>query len=75
MAKFNDLIKRIDCAFPNYRSQLVKNELNAFQANNDQIEDVKYTVVLNVLIDLCQQGWQLMVQDNKLTIPPPSSVP
>ena len=65
-AKFDALIKRIDCAFPNYRSQLVQNELSVFRANNDQLEDVKCTVVLNVLIDLCQQGWQMVVQDNKL---------
>lgn len=65
-AKFDALIKKIDCAFPNYRSQLVQNELSGFHASNDQLEDVKYTVVLNVLIDLCQQGWQMVVQDNKL---------
>lgn len=65
-AKFDDLVRRIDCAFPNYRSQLVQNELSTFQANNDQLEDVKYTAVLNVLVDLCQQGWQLVVQDDKL---------
>lgn len=65
-ARFNELIQRIDHAFPNYRSQLVQNELNAFQIDTDQIESVKYAATLNVLIDLCQQGWQLEVRDNRL---------
>ena len=42
LASFNGLIQRIGCAFPNYRSQLVQNELDAFQVDTDNIENVKY---------------------------------
>lgn len=64
--RFNALINRIDCAFPNYRSQLVQAELLAFTADNDSIEDMKYVASLNALIDLAQQGWELEVHDKKL---------
>lgn len=65
-ARFNLLVQNIDHAFPGYRIQLVQNELRAFQGDNDQIEDVKYIAALNVLLDLCQQGWQLEVKDGCL---------
>ena len=66
LARFNGLIQRIGCAFPNYRSQLVQNELDAFQVDTDNIENVKYAAALNILIDLCQQGWKLEVRNNSL---------
>lgn len=66
LVRFNELVQRIGCAFPNYRSQLVQNELDAFQADNNDIESVKYAAVLNVLIDLYQQGWKFEVRSNRL---------
>lgn len=66
LGRFQLLVEKIDSAFPNYRDLLIQNELKAFQANSNNIEDVKYVAVLNVLADLCQQGWQLEVYDSKL---------
>ena len=66
LERFQLLVQKIDSAFPNYRDLLIQNELKAFQADPDSIEDVKYIAVLNVLADLCQQGWQLEVYDGKL---------
>lgn len=64
--RFEELTKRIDNAFPNYRSQLVQNELRALEVDNECLASVRYAAVLNVLIDLCQQGWQLEVHDKRL---------
>lgn len=64
--KFNDLVSKIDSAFPNYRSQLVQAELLAFTPDNDNIEDMKYVASLNALMDLEQQGWELEVHEKKL---------
>lgn len=66
--RFSELTKRIGKAFPNYRSQLVQNELNALTVDSDCLPSVKYAAVLYVLIDLCQQGWQLEVHDGKLYV-------
>lgn len=55
-ARFNSLVQRIACAFPNYRIQLVQNELNSFEADDNDIEGVKYTAALNILIDLWPAG-------------------
>ncbi len=65
-ARFNNLINRIGQAYPNYREQIVQQELNTFAANADNIEDMKYKAALSALIDLTQQGWQLEVHDNQL---------
>ena len=66
LVRFNELVQRIGCAFPNYRSQLVQNEMDAFQVDSNDIESVKYAAVLNVLIDLYQQGWKFEVRSNRL---------
>ena len=63
---FATLVQMIGNAFPNYRNQLVQNELKAFENNEDNLEAVKYVATLNVLIDLCQQGWKLEVHENQL---------
>ncbi len=65
-ARFNNLINRIGQAYPNYREQIVQQELNTFAANADNIEDMKYKAALSALIDLTQQGWQLEVHNNQL---------
>ncbi len=65
-ARFNNLINRIGQAYPNYREQIIQQELNILAVNMDNIEDMKYKAALSVLIDLTQQGWQLEVHDNRL---------
>lgn len=65
-AHFNNLINRIGMAYPNYRDQIVQQELYNLQVNTDNIEDMKYKATLSALIDLTQQGWQLEVHDNQL---------
>lgn len=64
--RFVQLIQRIDNAFPNYRNQLVQNELRGLDTDNDDLGVVKYDATLRILNDLCQQGWQLEVHDNQL---------
>ena len=64
--QFQALINRISQAYPNYRVQIIQQELNNFIAIYENIEDMKYKAVLSVLIDLTQQGWQLEVHDEQL---------
>ena len=45
---FATLVQMIGNAFPNYRNQLVQNELKAFENNEDNLEAVKYVATLNV---------------------------
>ena len=66
--RFADLTKRIGSAFPSYRNQLVQNELLAYDVDRDSLDSVRYAAALNVLIDLCQQGWQLEVHDEQLYV-------
>lgn len=66
MQSFNNLIVRINNAYPNYRAQLVEQELEAFNVNPDDINDMKYKAALSALLDMTQQGWQIEVHDEKL---------
>lgn len=63
---FNNLVDRINKAYPNYRAQLVKQELETFNENSDDINDMKYKAALSALFDMTQQGWQIEVHDEKL---------
>ena len=64
--QFNILIDRISKAYPNYREQIVRQELSTMNVDTDNIEDMKYKAVISALIDLTQQGWQLEVHKNQL---------
>lgn len=64
--QFNILIDRISKAYPNYREQIVQQELSTMNVDTDNIEDMKYKAVISALIDLTQQGWQLEVHKNQL---------
>lgn len=66
--RFVELTRRIGSAFPNYRNQLVQNELLTHNADKDNLASIKYSAVLKVLIDLCRQGWQLEVHDKQLYV-------
>lgn len=66
--RFVELTRRIGSAFPNYRNQLVQNELLTHNADRDNLASIKYSAVLKVLIDLCRQGWQLEVHDEQLYV-------
>ena len=65
--QFNNLVKKIDAAFPHYRGQIVQHELDAIddQESND-VEALRYKVSISVLADLVQQGWALEVRDGEL---------
>lgn len=65
--QFNNLINRIDAAFPHYRGQIVQHELDSIEAQeNNDVEALRYKVSISVLADLIQQGWFLEVRDGKL---------
>lgn len=66
MQSFNDLVNRINKAYPNYRAQLVEQELESFNANSDDVNDMKYKAALSALFDMIQQGWQIEVHNEKL---------
>lgn len=65
---FQNLVSKIDQAFPHYRGQVVLEELLAFDEAKDStnIDAVKYEVALSVMADLIQQGWNPFVEDNRL---------
>lgn len=69
MQRFQELIKKIEKAFPNFKNHLVQQEIAAFndELEESDCEDLKYMTALRVLFDLTQQGWQLDVHsDGKL---------
>lgn len=65
--QFNNLVRRIDAAFPHYRGHVVQHELDALEAvENNDLEALRYRVSISVLADLIQQGWTLEVRDGEL---------
>ena len=52
-------------AYPHYRSQVLREELNGLDTDVDSISDVKYEVALRTILDLLQQGWEPLVKDNE----------
>lgn len=70
--RFQALINRIERAFPHYRSQVVQEELDALERNNNSLPDVKYEAALSTILDLTQQGWELLVRNNNLFLRMPA---
>lgn len=67
--QFNNLVRRIDAAFPHYRGQVVQRELDAIEDEGyKNLEALKYKVSISVLADLIQQGWELEVRDGELLL-------
>lgn len=72
LKRFQALIKRIGQAFPHYRSQVVYAELADLTVDKDDISKVKYEAALSCILDLTQQGWELLVRDNTLFLKMPA---
>lgn len=70
--RFQALINRIERAFPHYRSQVVQAELDALERNNNSLPDVRYEAALSTILDLTQQGWELLVRNNNLFLRMPA---
>ena len=70
--RFQELINRIERAFPHYRSQVVQAELDALARNNNSLPDVRYEAALSTILDLTQQGWELLVRNNNLFLRMPA---
>lgn len=66
MVRFQALVKKIGQAFPHYRDRVVQEELDTLGANNDSLQEVRYEAALSTILDLAQQGWELLVHDNDL---------
>ncbi len=72
MMRFQALVKRIEQAFPHYRSQVVQEELNILGVDNNSLPEVRYESALSTIFDLTQQGWELLVHDNDLYLRMPA---
>ena len=70
--RFQTLVGKINQAFPHYRSQVVQRELDTFKADINSIPEVRYEAALSTILDLTQQGWELLVQDNELYLRMPA---
>lgn len=73
MERFKKMVKKMDKAFPHHRIQTVQNELDSFEMNRDSIEDVKYAAALSVIVDLVQQGWELLVENEEVFLRMPAN--
>lgn len=70
--KFNNLIRRISGAFPNYIDLLIKQEIVHAEENFKDYEGLRYITALRVLFDLIQQGWKPEIKNETslfLTMP------
>lgn len=63
--EFLKIIGKMDRVFPHYRNQIVEKELESYEWDENDIESVKYKIVLSVLADLLSQGWELEVHEEK----------
>ncbi len=66
--KFQDLIMRIKDAFPTKRAEIIRKEIEIYENNSNNLEGLKYIAVLNVLIDLHQQGWTFNFSKSGLSL-------
>ena len=67
---FNDLLDKLNQALPTNRVAIIENEIQTINniVGEDELEKLKYIAVLHVLIDLSQQGWIFVIENNKLTL-------
>lgn len=63
LQRFTEIMVRAEGSFPHYRHQLIQQELEGFEFDNNDIESVKYKIVLSVLSDLMSQGWELEIHE------------
>ena len=70
--RFQSLINKIKQAFPHYRSQIVQEELGSLEGNRDSLQETRYEVALSTILDLTQQGWELLVDDGDLLLRMPA---
>jgi len=72
MIRFQELVKKIERAFLHYRSQVVQEELDTLGRNKDSLPEVRYEAALSTILDLTQQGWELLVHDSDLLLRMPA---
>ena len=62
-ARYCALIRRLGKSLPTNRAEIIGNEIvaSSMSENPDQLEFWKYQAVLNILIDLSQQGSRLLL--------------
>lgn len=70
--RFQALVKKIERAFPHYRSQIVQDELDKLMEDSDSLQEIRYETALSTILDLTQQGWELLVHDNNLLLRMPA---
>ena len=66
--RFNKLVDNLSRAYPNYTSELVHRELESFQCDSDDLEQLKYKAALSALSDLTQQGWVITIDKGQLLL-------
>lgn len=71
--RFQALVKKIERAFPHYRSQVVQEELDTLECDNNSLQQVRYETALSTILDLTQQGWEPVVHDNELLLRMPAN--
>ncbi|MDL2233773.1 DUF4338 domain-containing protein, partial [Ruminococcaceae bacterium OttesenSCG-928-L11] len=64
--RFNHLIANLARAYPNYKSELIRRELDTLQCEPDDIDMLKYKAALSTLYDLTQQGWTVEINRETL---------
>lgn len=71
-ARFQSLVNRIKQAFPHYRIQVVQKELDALESAKDSLQEIRYEAALSTILDLAQQGWELLVKNDELFLRMPA---
>lgn len=70
--RFQALVNRIERAFPHYRGQVVQEDLDALEKDDDSLQEIRYEAALSTILDLTQQGWELLVRNNDLFLRMPA---
>ncbi len=75
LARISQLIKKYAGADVLPLARALRSEARAGSASNDGLDDLRHAVASSLLADLCEQGWQLNVSQDRITIAPPSATP
>lgn len=63
--EFSKLMTKMEQAFPHYRKQLIRKEIDTYEWDDNDVENVKYKIALSALADLLSQGWELEIHEKK----------
>lgn len=66
--RYNVLVNKLANALTANRVGIIRKEMMVLMDEEETIDQLKYTAVLSVLIDLSQQGWIFDIEDGKLVL-------